>query len=359
MSRHAPSLLALAAVLALCYFGKLVLIILLLSVVFALALEPLVVWLSRAHLPRALGAGMVVALTGVAVLSLCWISYGRAEAFLAQLPSYRNEIRTTVTRLETRAGKLAQTTREVLPEANERTRAVPVKNVDRSLLGSFVSKLGPVGEMLLATSFLPFLSYFMLSWAPHLRGRTVELFAPENRRAAEASLAQIVKMVRKYVVGNLITALMIGALGTIAFGIVSVPFFYFVGFASGLLNLVPYLGLVLALVPPLLVGIGHIHMTGLLVIVATTVVLHLVAINLILPKLVGESLQLNPFAGTFGLLFWAWLWGPMGLLFGIPITAGIKIVCDHVESLKSYGAWLGTPPRQRRREGGLQFVIFL
>ena len=71
--------------------------------------------------------------------------------------------------------------------------------------------------------------------------------------------------------------------------------------------------------------------------------LHLVALNVLYPKLVGGQLQLNPLAGTLALLVWSWLWGPMGLILGIPITAAIKIVCDQVASLRPYGAWLGIP----------------
>jgi len=59
------------------------------------------------------------------------------------------------------------------------------------------------------------------------------------------------------------------------------------------------------------------------------------------PKMLGSRLRLNPLAVTIALLVWALLWGAMGLLLAVPITAGMKIVFDHVESLKPLGAWLG------------------
>src|SRR4029453_9190747 len=95
-------------------------------------------------------------------------------------------------------------------------------------------------------------------------------------------------------------------------------------------------------------GLGHLHSSGWLIVVSTTVGLHLVAINVIYPKLVGAQLQLNPLAGTLALLVWSWLWGPMGLILGIPLTAAIKIVCDQVESLRPYGDWLGIPHEEER-----------
>jgi len=69
--------------------------------------------------------------------------------------------------------------------------------------------------------------------------------------------------------------------------------------------------------------------------------LHLFSLNVLYPTLIGKRLQLNPLAVTLGLLIWGWLWGAMGLILAIPLTAAMKIIFDHVESLKPYGAWLG------------------
>jgi predicted PurR-regulated permease PerM len=101
------------------------------------------------------------------------------------------------------------------------------------------------------------------------------------------------------------------------------------------------MGLMLALVPPIFVGLGHMESGDVLMIVATVFVLHLIALNLLYPRVLGKRLQLNPLAVTMALLVWGALWGGMGLLLAIPITAAIRIIFAHVESLKPYGAWLG------------------
>ena len=76
-------------------------------------------------------------------------------------------------------------------------------------------------------------------------------------------------------------------------------------------------------------------------IVVTVLGLHMVALNVLYPKFLGNRLQLNPLAVTMSLLVWGWLWGAMGLLLAIPITAAMKIVFDHVEALKPFGTWIG------------------
>jgi len=117
---------------------------------------------------------------------------------------------------------------------------------------------------------------------------------------------------------------------------------FLTGLVSGLCNLVPYLGVVLSWTPPLLVGLKQFHTVGpFLFIFAVLTVFHLVTANLLIPALVGWRVRLNALALTVSLLFWGWLWGPMGLLLAIPITAVVKVICDHVEKLQPVGRWLG------------------
>ncbi len=167
------------------------------------------------------------------------------------------------------------------------------------------------------------------------------LFPMAHRHTVYVTLGLISAMIRSFMVGNLLIGLVIGAVSTIVFGIVGVPFFYFVGFISGFLSIVPYMGVLLALVPPFFVGVGHLQAQDFVTIVITVFGLHLIALNVLYPKFLGNRLQLNPLAVAMALLLWGTIWGAMGLILAIPITAAMKIVFDHVHSLKAYGDWLG------------------
>jgi len=192
-----------------------------------------------------------------------------------------------------------------------------------------------------AATFIPFLVYFMLTWQHHVRSSTVMLFPMHSRQTAYVTLGLISSMIRSFMVGNILIGLLLGLASTVVFWALNVPFFYFVGFISGFLSLVPYLGVVLAMAPPIFVSVGHLPSSDVLSLVVVVLGLHMIALNILYPKLLGNRLQLNPLAVTMALLLWAWLWGAVGLLLAIPITAAMKIVFDHVESLKPYGAWLG------------------
>jgi predicted PurR-regulated permease PerM len=142
-------------------------------------------------------------------------------------------------------------------------------------------------------------------------------------------------------VGNLLIGLFMATVSVVIFGAMHLPFFLVVGAISGFLSLVPYLGLVLALGPPLMVGLGQFESEALIALSLAVAALHFFALNVLYPKFLGNRMQLNPLAVTMALLFWGWLWGGVGLVLAIPITAAAKIIFDHVESLKPWGTWLG------------------
>jgi predicted PurR-regulated permease PerM len=92
------------------------------------------------------------------------------------------------------------------------------------------------------------------------------LFPREERSTAYATLSAIVKMVRAFIIGNLIVGLVISGASTAIFAILHLPYFYFLGFISGFLSLIPYLGPLLAIMPPFLYGLGVGHGVGLIAI---------------------------------------------------------------------------------------------
>jgi predicted PurR-regulated permease PerM len=111
---------------------------------------------------------------------------------------------------------------------------------------------------------------------------------------------------------------------------------------SGFLSLVPYIGLPLALAPPLIAALPMKAAPAVyLFLTAGVALLHLLALNLLYPKFVGSRVHLNPLVVTIALMFWGMLWGGIGLLLAIPLTAALKAVCDNVSSLQAYGRLLG------------------
>jgi len=330
----ALNFLGIAALIALCYYGELVLVVLLISVLLAFVLAPVVDLLQFLRLPRGAATLAAVLLLIAAMGGTFYYSYNQGVAFVQELPHYVGKVRAEVSRFRKKAESL-----EVLPPEHEKgvLNVRPTEDWADILTRGF----GSLGTALLAGSFVPFLAYFMLTWQEHIRSATVMLFRLENRHTAYVALGLISAMVRSFMVGNLLIGVALGLVSTTVFGIIHLPFFYFAGFMSGFLSLIPYLGILLAVLPPILVGLGRLQLHDIVIILLTVVGSHSIALNVLYPKVLGKRLQLNPLAVTIALLVWGALWGGAGLLLAVPITGAMKIVFDHVDSLKAYGAWLG------------------
>jgi len=138
-----------------------------------------------------------------------------------------------------------------------------------------------------------------------------------------------------------IVTMMVVAASSVCFYFMDLDYPILTGIASGLLNMVPYIGAVLAWLPAFLIALAKFKTIGSFVLIAgmlTTI--HVLALNLVAPQLVGRRVRLNAVAITISLLFWGWVWGGMGLLLAIPITATLRVICDHTESWRPIGRWL-------------------
>ncbi len=333
-------ILAIAAVLTMLYVGKLILSVILVAILIAFVLAPLVDLLTKFGIPNALASLVAVLLLVIAMGTATYLSYNRALSFMQELPQYKARIQQMMGGLRAEAEQIERTTETVLPssEADKKTVTVRQSSDWTDLVSRNASS---VSEMVLSITFVPFLVFFMLSWQDHVRSASVMLFSMENRNTAYVMLGLIARMIRSFIVGNFIIGVFLSACSIAVFGMLGLPYFYFLGAISGFLSLIPYLGVLLAIIPPLIADLGHLNMAVALVIILVVLGLHLVGMNVLYPKILGKRLQLNPLAVTISLLFWGWLWGAMGLILAVPIMGACKIICDHVERLRPYGAWLG------------------
>jgi predicted PurR-regulated permease PerM len=157
----------------------------------------------------------------------------------------------------------------------------------------------------------------------------------EQRYVIGRSLDSVAESTRAYLVGNLILGLLLSAASAGIFFFFKVPYWPLIGLLSGFLSLLPYVGLPLSMLPPLLSALAVPNkFTVILAIALVAGGLHLIAMNLAYPKVVGRHVHLNPLAVTIALMFWTLMWGGIGLILGVPITAAIKGVCEQVQSLQ-------------------------
>ena len=363
---------------ALLYFGRLFIVTLLLSIFIAFILEPIVNLFMRLRMPRGFASFLVCSLALVAIYAGALLAYSQAAGIWEELPTYSQRISQITEKVMVEVEGVEKTVNNLLTprrlrdqeryaqqqaEAQKQQTAARRRRTTDPPMAPLLpppvqevriqSERSPVVEylygnwrqfydILLMSSFVPFLVYFMLSWRDHFVYNFLRVFHGESRGIAAATLDGIARMARAYVVGNFILGLLLALVSMGFFWIVKVPYWLIVGPVSGFLSLVPYIGMPLAIIPPFLAALTvYDNLADYLVIGTTVAFFHLLALNLLYPKLVGSRVHLNPLAVTVGLMFWGFLWGGIGLVLAIPLTASIKAICDHVPGLSGYGRLMG------------------
>jgi predicted PurR-regulated permease PerM len=214
------------------------------------------------------------------------------------------------------------------------TESHPVRN-------ALLSRLGALEAVFVAATFVPFLLFFMLAAKRQVWHATMQLFPATERTLVKQTLSEVTLVLRSYVIGTALVGLILIFASWMFFLSIGLEFPFLAALVSGMVNLIPYFGVVLSWFPPVIIGLKQFHKVEPFIgIIVMMTVLHLVAANLLMPALVGWRVRLNALALTVALLFWGFLWGPMGLILAVPITAVLKVICDHVESLQPVGRWL-------------------
>jgi predicted PurR-regulated permease PerM len=333
-------IIAAGIVIAFCYWASTVLVTLLVAVLMAYFLDPMVTWMENWHVPRALGSLLVVLVTLALLVVLGWSLVERVDEFGEDWPKYRAPLRAAAIAVEKKVELFEARVSEIQPPERPGQKVLEVTE-SHSVRSALLERLGSLYTFLVAATFVPFLVFFMLAAKRRAWHATMQLFPPGERTQVKETLADVTQVLRSYVVGTALVGLIMVIASWLFFWVVGLEFPFLAGLVSGMLNLVPYLGVVLAWMPPLLIGMRQYHQLGPFVgIFAMLAFLHLISLNLLIPALIGWRVRLNALALTTSLLFWGWLWGAVGLLLAIPITAVIKVICDHVESWQPVGRWL-------------------
>ncbi len=364
------TILSFAASIALLYYGRIFFITVVIAVIIAFLLDPIVTMFVKLRLPRSVASFIVCSISLLALYLLGFGLYTQFSGFAEELPAYSQRMNEMVDNVAAQMDQIEKRTFQmVVPKRFQEQQppaGVPADNTRRRksakqepappatipevrihpeptpLLTYFYGYLRSFYDVVLMASFVPFLVYFMLSWRDHMRRSFLYLFPGTGRQVVGKSWEGVAAMVRAYMIGNFVLGVMLSALSASFFFVIKLPYWPLIGPLSGFLSLVPYVGLPLAIIPPIAAGLIVYNQPAIYVMIAVVIaMLHLTALNFLYPKVVGSRVHLNPLVVTVALMFWGTLWGGIGLLLAIPITAGIKAVCDNVSSLQGFGKLLG------------------
>lgn len=307
----------------------------LLAVIQYYIMNPVVDWLEKKwRVPRTV---TIVVLFILVVVALIWIIntiipivQGQINSLVKNWPRIWNDaVNSTQEALrDPRLHSVRGNLDKMISNA-QRTLFKSGQDAFNNTLSSISSAVSIITMIAMTLITAPVILFFMLKDGHQLRPYIAQ-FAPQRWQASFSKLLYDINYaLASYIRGQITVAFWVGIMFTIGYSIIGLPYGYALAILAGLLNLIPYFGTMIAIIPVIVIGI----MTSFSMLVKILVVFsieQLIETRLISPYVMGNKLELHPITTILLLIGASAVWGLWGVIFGIPIYAVLKIIVSRV-----------------------------
>jgi predicted PurR-regulated permease PerM len=327
--------LALAAATAFLYFASPIVIPVIVAASLAYILSPAVSLLKKLKIPHALAVILVLLISFFIIGLIGYLLFAQANSLIQELPTYWNSIIEYSTQLLSKSKGL-------LPQVGDfYLKSFQLKDFS-GIAKYLIRGISSTVSFFFSLFLILFLTFFILNDQDMLKEKLIRAFGKSEKETARNILLEINKQIRTFLLVKFCTSLGLAVIFTVGLLIIGVNYAYIWGPLAGILNLIPYVGSIIGAIPPLIVaGVQFQAIMPMIWVLLLFVIFQNLEGNVISPKLIGDKLNLSPLAVLVSVMFWTWLWGAIGIVLAIPITASLKVICDHVESLEPIGILLG------------------
>jgi predicted PurR-regulated permease PerM len=337
-TKLAMVLISLIALTYIAVLGKTVLVPLIFALLFSVMLLPVAAFLEkRFHFPRSLASIISVLLLVGSLAGLLYLVGSQITNLTDDWPQFKQQVMSSVTNLQQWiSAKFHIRIRQQMTYVNNATSKL--LETGGSVLGDAVMS---VSSLLLNLVFILIDTFFLLYYRRLIIRFLVAVFREENAVIVYGIIAQVQSRIRQYILGLLLEMVIVATATCLALWILGIKYAILLGLLTGLFNLVPYIGIITALLLSLLVTFATAGAAKLLLVIAVTLGIHLIDSNVLLPVIVGSKVRINAFITILGVVIGENVWGIAGTFLAIPIIAIAKIVFDRIEPLKPWGLLFG------------------
>lgn len=254
----------------------------------------------------------------------------QSMSFVENLPGYLDIIENKVN--EILSDPIFSQVQDQLEASNEKLIASMtdiIQNLSRSTIQNIGSFFGAVATVVLAVITMPFILFYLLKDGRQLAPYFVKFLPTKMRKPSLTVLKEMNDQVSSYIRGQLTVAFAVAIMFMVGFSLIGLDYAITLGIAAGFLNLIPYLGSFLAMVPAVFLGIvgGPVLLVKVLVVF---VIEQTIEGRLISPLVLGNELSIHPVTILLVLLTWGKLFGLVGVILGIPVYAAAKVIITHI-----------------------------
>jgi predicted PurR-regulated permease PerM len=185
-------------------------------------------------------------------------------------------------------------------------------------------------------------TFFIMSHRALLLNFILNLFPVQNRVKVKTVVMETRNITNYYLQGLLIEFVIVSAANSLMFYLIGVKYALLLGVLTALLNVIPYLGIIIGCLLTALVTLTHGSPFLALQAVSLLFLLHVLDANILLPRVIGMRMKINSLITIISVLIGSVIWGISGMFLAIPLCAMLKIIFDNVRTLEPWGMLIGT-----------------
>jgi predicted PurR-regulated permease PerM len=339
-------LISLSIIIAILYFGQNILIPLILALLFAILLRPVVILLNtKFRLPHVIAVFITVIFFVVTITTiLMFLSWQ-----VSDITDDWSKIKTNLTvHFERFQHWIKQKFHLSYSKQQNYIHHVTQETLkgDSDFMGNTLSSFT---DALVSLILIPVYTFLILLYRNHFTRFLYKVVRIENEAVLQDILTKIKTVVQGYIVGIIIEMGIVGVLTTTGLMLLGVEYAIFLGVITAILNLIPYLGiLVAAFISILATLVNSSEVSVIIGIIVLTAAVQLIDNNLIVPKIVGNKVRINALATMVGVITGGAVSGVAGMILSIPLIAIIKVIFDHIGPLKLLGFLIGNDVPERK-----------
>jgi predicted PurR-regulated permease PerM len=221
-----------------------------------------------------------------------------------------------------------------------------ISKTETDFINTRAAKIGQtiasVGSVVMLVFIIPVYIFMILYYQPLLMEFFRRLFGKSNRTEVSEVITQIKSLIQSYLLGLLLEAVIIATLYSVGLLILGIEYAIILGIIGALLNLIPYIGAIIAASLPMMIAVVTKSSPWFaILILAMYIFIQFIDNNYIVPRFVASKVKLNALITIIMVVVFGTLWGIPGMFLSIPLTAVVKLIFDHIEALKPWGYLLG------------------
>ncbi|SHG85667.1 Predicted PurR-regulated permease PerM [Flavobacterium fluvii] len=199
-----------------------------------------------------------------------------------------------------------------------------------------------VTDTILDLTLIPIYTFLILLYKTHFVLFLAKLFRKEYHAKLQEILTQIKGAVQSYISGLILEMIAVSVLTSIGLYFIGVKYAILLGIITGILNLVPYVGILVAGVLTILSSLtGTPELSMILGVIMVNIVVQIIDNNILVPLIINTKVQINAFVSIVGIIIGSQIAGISGMFLAIPLLAILKIVFDKIESAEPWGYLMG------------------